>query len=174
MTHRAIVALLFYAALCAGCIDNATHLELPHQVVATPGGAATKQRIVDKCPLFSGKYASETLRDETVLIEQRACSGITIREILPGMFDHTYTYYLDGQTPTVREFYMHSVPFVAFFEGDVLVFIGRGDGYTSFERWKLEPPDKIIAAAYALRDSGEKYNELEMRYARARNEQPIR
>ena len=68
---------------------------------------------------------------------------------------------------------MHSVPFVAFFEGDALVFIGHGEGYTSFERWKLEPPDKILTVVYALRDSGEKYNELEIRYVRAKSAQPI-
>lgn len=168
MTYRTIPALLFYAALGAGCVDTPTRLELPHQAVAIPNGAAVKQRIVEQCPNFSGKYDSETLRDATVVIEQQACSELTIREVLPGIFDHAYTYHLDGQTPTVRKFYLHSVPFVAFFEGDVLVFIGRGNGYTSFERWKLESPDKIHTAVYALRDSGEKYNELEIRYARAK------
>lgn len=168
MAHRAITALLFYAALCAGCVDSPARLELPHRADATPSGAGVKQRLVEKCPDFSGRYGNATLRDETVLIEQQACSRITIRAFLPGIYDHTYAYHLDGETPTVRKFYMHSVPFVAFFEGDVLVFIGRGQGYTSFERWKLEPPDRILTAVYALRDSGDKYNELEMRYVRAK------
>jgi hypothetical protein len=173
MTHRVITALLLIAALCAGCVESPPRFELPHRADAIPGGAAVKQRLVEKCPDFSGKYDSATLRDATVLIEQHACSKITFREALPGLYDHTYAYHLDGETTTVRKFYMHSVPFVAFFEGDALVFIGRGEGYTSFERWKLEPPDKILTVVYALRDSGEKYNELEIRYVRAKSTQPI-
>lgn len=160
-------ALLLCAALSAGCVGDASRLDLPHHAAARPAGPGIGGALAETCPDFSGSYDSETLQGQTLLIEQAGCTRIATREVLPGIFDHAYTYHLDGTTRTTRQYAMHAVPFVAFFEGETLVFVGRGDGYTSVERWKLEAPDSIRVAAYAVRDSGRKYNELEMRYARA-------
>ncbi len=161
MTKRLSVYLLFAAALCAGCSSHS------HRGSGT-SGAATGPHAVDKCPDFSGKYIGVNAENQTVEVSQKACAEITIREVLPGSFDRTYTYRIDGATRTVRQYQALSQPFVAYFQNNSLEFVGRMPRYTSYEFWKLEPQGNIAVYAYAVRDSGEIFNTVSVRYAKVR------
>lgn len=166
MRYDTLAFLALSATAFTGCWVAPPQIELPHVAAASPDGEASKDRFVAKCPDFSGTYFTSSLPDQTLLIKQDGCRKIAVRTLLPGMYEHNYEYSLDGVTTTVRTYYLHSVPFIAFFENDSLVFKGRGPRYTSVERWQLQRPDQILETSHAQRDSGRRYNEFETRYVR--------
>lgn len=159
---------LLLAALLAGCGDEPPRATLPDVKTGGPEPATARGRIADTCPDLSGSYVSETLQGETLQLTQHGCTTLTMHATLPGIFDHTYTYRLDGRTRTDRHYLVATESFVAWFDGAALLFVGRGAGYTSHERWQLESPDRLREDDYAVRDSGEKYNVMKAYYRRAR------
>ena len=173
LTRYAItVPVLLAAFVCAGCLHPPSKLELPHRAEASPAGPVVRTRVAKTCPNLSGIYSSQTLQGEVMRIQQQGCAKITIHNRLKGIFDHAYTYHLDGTSQTVRQYAMHTETYVAYFEGEELVLVGRGKGYTSYEHLKLVGPDKLHSKDYAIRDSGNRYNELLVRYVRMKGKTP--